>query len=104
MYNYKQIDIVYNIKKKLLTNGYWEDQYIKCFPGFQFCKEGRYVWQEGNLANDISILRSISDNYTTHRDILIGMLTSTEYNYLINNLNLFHSVYRIGTSLVVTIV
>lgn len=104
MYNYKQIDLVYEIKKKLMNIGYWDSEYIKCFPGFSFCAEGRYVWQDGNVQADNVFISNIESIYTTDKDRLLESLTVQQYKFLMNNIELFHGVYRIGSNLVVSLI
>ena len=104
MYDYKQIDILYDIKKKMLASGYWDENYPKAFPDFQFCTEGRYVWQENNESEDEVFISNIETIYTTDKDKLVEILGSVHYKFLMDNISLFHTVYRISQNLVVTLV
>lgn len=104
MYNHKQIDVLYDIKKKLLNADYWDKKYIIAFPGFQFCAEGRYVWQKGNLNKDEVFLSNIRTQYTNDKDIILEYLNVQQYKFLMDNIELFHSVYRIGDNLLVTLI
>lgn len=104
MYNYDQIEIVYTIKKKMLDAKYWEDNYQNVFPEFQFSLLGRYVWQVNNQSSDDNILESINTKYIEDRDKLLDFLTTHQYKFLMDNITLFHSVYRIGANLVVSLI
>ena len=104
MYNHKQLDIVYDIKRKMLIQSYWDNEYIKVFPGFSFCEEGRYVWQQGNLSDDEVFLSNLRTYYTSDKDTILGFLTAQQYKFLMDNIDLFHTVYRIGDNLVVRLI
>ena len=104
MYNHKQLDIVYDIKRKMLVESYWDNEYIKVFPGFSFSLEGRYVWQQGNLSADDVFLSNLRTHYTDNKDTILGFLTAQQYKFLIDNINLFHTVYRIGDNLVISLI
>lgn len=104
MYNHKQLDIVYDIKRKMVNESYWDNEYNKVFPGFTFSSEGRYVWQQGNLSADDVFLSNIRTYYTSNKDTILGFLTAQQYKFLIDNIDLFHTVYRIGDNLVVSLI
>lgn len=107
MYNYKQIDMVYDIKKKFLHSGYWDSAYTNYFPDFHFSDEGRYAWigeVNDESIKDEDVLSNVSTTYDNDKESLLDFLTSTQYKFLLDNLELFHAVYRIGDNLVISLV
>lgn len=103
-YNHKQLDTFYDIKRKMLNASYWDANYIKAFPGFSFCEEGRYAWQKGNLSNDDVFLSSIRTQYTSDKDTILETLTAQQYKFLMDNIELFHTVYRIGDNTLISLI
>ena len=104
MYNHKQLDIVYDIKRKMLVESYWDNEYSKVFPEFSFSSEGRYVWQQGNFSADDLLLSNLRTHYTDDKETILGFLTAQQYKFLIDNIDLFHTVYRIGDNLVISLI
>lgn len=103
-YNTKQLDTVYTIKKKLLEINFWNDMVNDYFHDFEYSIEGRYVWSKEINRSEGACLEQVSRAYSENKGNILKVLTTRQYDFLMSNIQLFHSVYRIGENLLVSVI
>ena len=103
-YNTKQLDTVYTIKKKLLEINFWNDMVNNYFHDFEYSIEGRYVWSKEITLSEGACLEQVSRAYSENKGNLLKVLTTRQYDFLMSNIQLFHSVYRIGENLLISVI
>lgn len=96
---------MYDIKAAMQKNNFWSDFVSNTnFPEFEVCKDGKYLWADSEEYKESDVMEIIRKCYIQYKDFLLLSMTRRQFNFLIENVELFHRFYKVDNAVMITVI